>query len=55
MIWESLPALPGGASDKEPACQGRRHKRLEFDSWLKRFPWRRAWQPTAVFLPGKSH
>ena len=20
-----------------------------------RFPWRRAWQPTPVFLPGKSH
>ena len=22
---------------------------------LRRFPWRRKWQPTAVFLPGKSH
>ena len=20
-----------------------------------RFPWRRAWQPTPVFLPGESH
>jgi len=20
-----------------------------------RFPWRRAWQPTSVLLPGKSH
>ena len=20
-----------------------------------RFPWRRKWQPTSVFLPGKSH
>ena len=20
-----------------------------------RFPWRRKWQPTPVFLPGKSH
>ena len=20
-----------------------------------RFPWKRAWQPTPVFLPGKSH
>ena len=20
-----------------------------------RFPWRRAWQPTLVFLPGESH
>ena len=22
---------------------------------LGRFPWRRKWQPTPVFLPGKSH
>ena len=22
---------------------------------LGRFPWRRKWQPTLVFLPGKSH
>ena len=22
---------------------------------LERFPWRRAWQPTPVFLPGESH
>ena len=22
---------------------------------LRRFPWRRKWQPTPVFLPGKSH
>ena len=24
-------------------------------SGLGRFPWRRKWQPTPVFLPGKSH
>ena len=22
---------------------------------LGRFPWRRAWQPTPIFLPGESH
>ena len=22
---------------------------------LGRFPWRRKWQPTSVFLPGESH
>ena len=26
-----------------------------FDSWVGKIPWRRAWQPTAVFLPGESH
>ena len=23
--------------------------------WVRKFPWRRKWQPTPVFLPGKSH
>ena len=45
----------GGASGKEPACQCRRCKRCGFDPWVKKIPWRRAWQPTPVFLPGESH
>ena len=24
-------------------------------SWVGKIPWRRAWQPTPVFLPGESH
>ena len=24
-------------------------------SWVGKIPWRRAWQPTLVFLPGESH
>ena len=42
-------------SSKEPACQGRRHKRCGFDPWVGKIPWRRAWKPTLVFLPGESH
>ena len=26
-----------------------------FDPWVKKIPWRRAWQPTPVFLTGESH
>ena len=26
-----------------------------FDLWVRKIPWRRKWQPTPVFLPGKSH
>ena len=26
-----------------------------FDPWVGKSPWRRAWQPTPVFLPGESH
>ena len=29
--------------------------RPEFDPWVGKIPWRRAWQPTPVFLPGESH
>ena len=47
--------FPGGTSGKEPTCQCRRCKRCEFDSWARKIPWRRAWQPTLVFLPGESH
>ena len=30
-------------------------KRPEFNSWVGKIPWKRGWQPTLVFLPGKSH
>ena len=23
--------------------------------WVRKIPWRRAWQPTPAFLPGESH
>ena len=36
-------------------CQCKIHKRLGFDLWVGKIPWRRKWQPTKVFLPGKSH
>ena len=44
--------LPWWLSGKESTCQCRRHK---FDPWVGKVPWRRKWQPTPVFLPGKSH
>ena len=44
--------FPGGTSGKESAPQCRRHG---FDPWVRKIPWSRKWQPTSVFLPGKSH
>ena len=26
-----------------------------FSFWVRKIPWRRAWKPTPVFLPGESH
>ena len=28
---------------------------MRFDPWVGKIPWRRAWQPTPVFLAGESH
>ena len=44
--------LPWWLSGKESACQCRGHG---FDPWIRKIPWRRKWQPTLVFLPGKSY
>ena len=40
---------------KSLTCQCRRYKRCGFNPWIEKIPWRRAWQPTPVFLPGESH
>ena len=42
--------FPGGASGKEATSHHRRHKRQEFDPWVEKIPWRRAWQSTPIFL-----
>ena len=48
-------SISGIHRGKESACQCRRCKRCEFNPWVGKIPWRRKWQPTPVFLPGKSH
>ena len=42
--------IPDAASDKEPACQCRKHNRHGFSPWVGKILWRRAWQPTLTFL-----
>ena len=37
---------------EESTCQ---YRGRGFDPWVRKIPWRRAWQPTPVFLPGESH
>ena len=41
-----VKTLPANAGDV------RKHR---FYPWVGKIPWRRAWQPTLVFLPGESH
>ena len=46
--------LPRWFSGKESACQCRIHRRCGFNLRIGKLPWRRAWQPTPVFLPRES-
>ena len=47
--------LLGGSVVKNPLANAGDVKGLKFDPWVGKIPWRRKWQPTPVFLPGKSH
>ena len=55
-LWVGLAlvqinGLPKWLSGKDFACQCRRQG---FDPCVGKIRWRRAWQPTPVFLPGES-
>ena len=57
---ERLPhamGVPGGSVVKNPpANTGDVVWSLgQEDPWVRKIPWERKWQPTPVFLPGKSH
>ena len=41
---KNSPANAEGARDSD-----------SINPWVGKIPWRRAWQPTPVFLPGESH
>ena len=43
--------FPGGS----PVKNYLQCRRCGFDPWVGNIPWQRKWQPTPVFLPGKSH
>ena len=47
--------FPGGSVIKTPPANAGDTKRLWFDPWIGKIPWRRKWQPTPIFLPGISH
>ena len=52
LIVPDILGLPQCLSDKRIHLPIRR---CCFDSWVGTIPWKRKWQPTPVFLPGKSH
>ena len=44
--------LPPWLRGKKSACNAEDPGLIP---WVRKIPWRRAWQPTPVFLPGESH
>ena len=49
-----LNLLVWASTSGEPTCQCRVRKTCGFHPWVGKTAWRRAWQPTPVFLPGES-
>ena len=56
-FWASISTsehhyLPRWLSGKESACNA---GDAGNDSWVRKIPWGRKWQPASVFFPGESH
>ena len=55
--YSILNSFPGDSVVKNPpANRGDvKCRRLGFNPWVRKIPWRREWQKHPAFLPGKSH
>ena len=51
----SLMGFLGGSVVKNSSASAEDAGDPGFDPWIGKIPWRRKWQPTPVFLPGKAH
>ena len=47
--------IPWWFRDKESTCNGGDAEDTGSNPWVRKIPWKKKWQPTPVFLPGKSH
>ena len=57
-FWISLAFFPS-RHKRKLSIMGSQYKEIcpglrGFDPWVGKIPWRRAWQPTPIFLPGNS-
>ena len=51
-VWKYMGELPCGSDSKSVCLQCQRPR---FNTWVRKMPWRRKWQPNLVLLPGKFH
>ena len=54
-LYVCVQGLHRCARVKNPPANAGDIKRRRFNPWVGKIPWRRAWQPTPIFLPGESH
>ena len=47
--------FPDGSDGKKKKKKCLHCRRLQFNPWVKKIPWRREWKPTPVFLTGEFH
>ena len=52
---DKLEDFPGGPVVKNPPTSSGNPGDNRFYPWVQKIPWRRKWQPIAVFSLGKSH
>ena len=56
ILWiHSTEGFSDSLAGKESLCNSGDIKNHRLDPWVGKIPWRRAWQPTPVFLSGESH
>ena len=55
LCMRAKESFPGGTSGRELAFDTGDIMKHGFDPWVRKIPWRRAWQPIPVFLSGESH
>ena len=57
-LLKNIQGFPSGSVGKEFIYNARNPlqcRKPGFHPWVGKIPWKRKWQPTPVFLPGKSH
>jgi len=56
-VAQICPPVPHhrASCGKESASLCRSCRRCRFNPWVGKIPWKKKWQPTPVFLPGKSY
>ena len=54
-IFRANPRLRASVTTQRNPPAMQETPEIWVQSWVRKIPWRRGWQPTPIFLPGESH